>query len=80
MKKFVLILLIASALLWGIFYFAQSGRRDETKTVGEPETTMTLPEISEDTSLTTIDEELAATEMTDFDQEIQALDESINQL
>jgi len=33
-----------------------------------------------DNSLTTIDQELQATELEDFDQEIQALDQSINQL
>ena len=69
MKKLILIIL-GLALAGSLFYFLSQPRPDETKTQGEPE----------DDSLTTIDQELSATELQDFDQEIQALDKSINQL
>ncbi len=67
MKKLFL-LILGLGIIAGLFYFSTKKIPDETKTVGEPE------------SLTTIDEELSATELEDFDQEIEALDESINQL
>ena len=78
MKKIALIIL-GLALIGSLFYFLNQPKTDETKTTGEPEA-ITAPAVSEDTSLTTIDAELSATELEDFDQEIQALDKSINQL
>lgn len=84
MKKLILIIL-GLALAGGLVYWSGQKRPDETKTqglpapAGEPEA-ITTPLVSEDDSLTTIDSELSATELEDFDQEIEALDESINQL
>ena len=78
MKKLIPIIL-GLALAGGLFYFLSQPRPDETKTQGEPEE-VTTPAVSEDDSLTTIDQDLSATELEDFDQEIQALDKSINQL
>lgn len=68
MKKLFL-LILGLGIIAGLFYFSTKPTVDETKTEGEPEE-----------SLTTIDQELSATELEDFDQEIQALDQSINQL
>ena len=79
MKKIVL-LIFGLALVFGLGYAALQPKTDETKTTGEPEETTEIIELSEDDSLTTIDSELSATELSDFDQEIQALDQSINQL
>ena len=82
MKKLTL-LIFALALVGGLFYFFNQPQPDETKTQSESEELIApavSPALSEDDSLTTIDAELSATELQDFDQEIQALDESINQL
>ena len=81
-KTFLIILgLIAAA---GLVYFTSQPRPDQTKTQGSPETTITTatptPTISDDDSLTTIDQELESTQLEDFDQEIDTLDDSINQL
>lgn len=78
MKKLILIL-VSLAIVGGVFYFISRPKPDETKTVSEPEA-LTLPAVSEDTDLTTIDQELQATELGDFDKEINELDQSINQL
>ena len=82
MKKITL-LIFALALVAGLFYFFNQPKPDETKTQSESEELIApavRPTVSENDSLTTIDAELSATELQDFDQEIQALDESINQL
>ncbi|MCG2691994.1 hypothetical protein L6272_04170 [Microgenomates group bacterium] len=79
MKKLFL-LILGLGIIAGLFYFSGKKMPDETKTQGEPEESMEIIELSPDNSLTTIDAELQATELSDFDQEIQALDESINQL
>lgn len=68
MKKLFL-LILGLGIIAGLFYFSTKPTVDETKIEGEPEE-----------SLTTIDQELSATELEDFDQEIQELDKSINQL
>ncbi len=78
MKK-IFLLILGLGLIAGLFYFFTKPTVDETKTTGEPES-MEIIELSPDNSLTTIDQELQATELNDFDQEIQALDQSINQL
>ena len=78
MKK-LLLLILGLGIIAGLFYFSTKKMPDETKTEGETET-VTAPAVSEDDSLTTIDQELSATELEDFDQEVQALDKSINQL
>ena len=79
MKKLTLTIL-GLALAGGLFYFFTKPGVDETKTEGQPEESMEIIELSPDTSLTTIDQELQATTLFDFDKEIQALDQSINQL
>lgn len=82
MKKLTL-LIFALALVGGLVYLFNQPKQDETKTQGEPETVTApamSPAISTDDSLATIDTELSAIELEDFDQEIQALDKSINQL
>ena len=79
MKKLFL-LILGLGIIAGLFYFSTKKRADETKTEGELEESMEIIELSPDNSLTTIDQELSATELQDFDQEIQALDKSINQL
>lgn len=79
MKKIALIIL-GLALAGGLVYFFNQPKTDETKTVGQPEEFMETANLTPDNSLTTIDSELQATEFNDFDQEIQALDKSINQL
>lgn len=73
MKKIIL-LLLALGIIFGVGYLITTPKPDETKTTDETE------ELAPDNSLTSIDQELSATEIQDFDQEIQALDESINQL
>lgn len=78
MKKLILII-FGLTLMAGLFYYLNRPKIDDTKTQDEPEA-ITAPAVSSDDSLTTIDAELSATELDDFDQEIQALDESINQL
>lgn len=80
MKKIILAVLVIAVLAAAGWYFLPRLKpTDETKTT-EQETTDTLPAMSEDNSLETIDEELSATDLTDFDREIDALDESIDQL
>lgn len=74
MKKIFLLILSLAVLFTLGLLAARTTNKDETKTSQE------AGELSPDDSLTTIDSELKATELTDFDQEIQALDESINQL
>ena len=78
MKKLFL-LILGLGVIAGLFYFFTKPAVDETKTTGDEES-MEIIELSPDNSLTTIDQELQATELEDFDQEIQALDQSINQL
>lgn len=79
MKKIIL-LLAGLGLAAGLLYFSSRPVNNETKTTGQPEQAQQSPELSTDTSLTTIDQELSATDLTDFDQEIQSLDKSISQL
>ena len=84
MKKLTL-LIFPLALVGGLFYFFNQPKPDETKTTNEEGAEELIapavsPVLSEDDSLTTIDTELSVTELQDFDQEIQALDKSINQL
>jgi len=78
MKKLFL-LILGLGIIAGLYYYSTKPIVDETKTTGEPEEIST-PAAPENESLTTIDSELQATELEDFDQEINALDESINQL
>lgn len=74
MKK-IFLLILSFAVLFGLGYLATRPKSaDQTKTTQE------ASELSPDDSLTTIDSELKTTELTDFEAEIQALDESINQL
>jgi hypothetical protein len=74
MKKLIF-LIVGLAIVSGLVYYALTLQPKPNETQ-----TSNLPGISEDTSLTTIDSELNSTEVPDFDQEIQALDQSINQL
>ncbi|MDP4031132.1 MAG: hypothetical protein Q8P47_02495 [Candidatus Beckwithbacteria bacterium] len=67
MKKLFL-LILGLGIIAGLFYFSTKPTVDETKTTGEAEESM---EINDD---------LSVPELEDFDQEIQGLDESINQL
>ncbi|MFH1280514.1 MAG: hypothetical protein ABII08_02785 [Candidatus Beckwithbacteria bacterium] len=53
---------------------------DESKTVGQPETTTETSIVSDDDSLETIEEELDDTELEEFETELDALDEEIDQL
>jgi hypothetical protein len=73
MKK-IIFLIIGLGLVGGLVYYALTlpPKLNETQTSNLP--------ISEDTSLTTIDSELNESQLQDFDQEIQGLDKSINQL
>jgi hypothetical protein len=75
MKK-ALLLIIGLALVGTAVYFAANLpiRPDETKTEAS------LPPVSEDNSLTTIEQELSATTLEDFDQQVQTFDQSISQL
>jgi len=71
MKKILLVLLLA------VLSFSLSGcyKKDVSK---EAETKMTV--LSEDDSLEVIEEELDDTELAEFEAELDALDEEINQL
>ncbi len=71
MKKIFLVLLLT------VFSFSLSGcyKKDVNK---EAETEM--PALSEDDSLEVIEEELDDTELEEFEAELDALDEEINQL
>lgn len=78
MKKLILII-FGLALTASLFYYLNRPKPDETKTQSGSDE-LIAPAVSENDSLTAIDAELSATELEDFDQEIDALDESINQL
>jgi hypothetical protein len=56
-------------------------KKEELTTTGKPEDyQMTEPGLSEDDSVEIIEEELNDTELEDFEAELDALDEEINQL
>lgn len=70
---FLVIALVAAMLIWTYL-----PKRDETKTVIDFD--QPTAEVSEDTSLEAIEQELTDTEILDFEQELEALDKDINQL
>lgn len=64
-----------------VFVFSLSGcilKPDETKTIGKEE--IMAPDVSEDNSLDTIEAELDETQVDDFDADLEAIDQDINQL
>ena len=73
MKKIIL-LILSLALIAGAIYFGGNlkPKPDETKTVGQPEKVIQASSSPND--------DLTVPELEDFDQEVQNLDQSINQL
>lgn len=76
----ILLAIITVSLIAGGLYFAGRKNPDETKTTQESEAIVEINKISTDTSLSSIDKEIKDTKLNDFGAEIDALDESINQL
>lgn len=72
MKK-IIILAAAGLLLAGCLPI---NKPDETKTIGEPETT----KVQQEESLDELEKEVNDTQVEDFDGEIKNLDQDINQL
>lgn len=76
MKKIILVIL-SLTLIAGVIYFTGNlkPKPDETKTQAEPENSgQTIPPAN------TNDNDLTVPGLEDFDQEVQNLDQSINQL
>lgn len=76
MKKLTLLILVLALVAGGIYGSSKlKSKSDETKTQGEPaKINQTTP------TATSGDNDLTVPELEDFDQEVQALDQSINQL
>jgi len=75
MKK---LLSLGLVLILAIMLTGCGVKKEETSTTGEPETM--LETVSPDDSLETIQEELDQTEVSEFDQDLKAIDQDINQL
>lgn len=76
--KYLIIALIALAVVWGGYKLAVS-KTEDNKTEGEA-AMMDYEEVSDDNSLETIETELNDTELEDFEAELDAMDKDINQL
>ena len=75
MKKIIFLIIFSLALTGCSFV-----KKDETKTTEEQKRAVEAPIVSDDDSLEVIEEELNDTELEDFETELDALDEEIDQL
>ncbi|AKM79592.1 MAG: hypothetical protein UX85_C0001G0249 [Candidatus Beckwithbacteria bacterium GW2011_GWB1_47_15] len=76
MKKALIFLVVG--LVVAVLAWAYLPRTDETKTRGEPD--YASQGLSEDTGLTTLEQETNETETLDFEADLNTLDQEINQL